>query len=222
MAGSLRILCLHGYIGSGAVLRQQISSLASSMPLVDFVFVDALSLSTGDYGWWHAVSSAELSSRGNPGVTPSSVHYSGWEKTRAYLIRVFAEMGPFDGVFGLSQGAALTGLLVGLRAPDGKPTARTPLAFDFAIMVGGFPSQDVVLARLYEGRASYNMPNLHIIGRSDTIVPSWRSYELASKFNRPVILEHGGGHVIATTPEVRQGVWAFLEARRKGRTSCHK
>jgi hypothetical protein len=191
----LRILCLHGYHGNAALLRGQMSSLvAGSDSLADFVYVDAPSLARGDFGWWHA-----------------RAHYEGWDDTRDSIVSVFEKEGPFDGVFGFSQGAALTGLLVGLRSIDGNLTSSQPLSFRFAIMVGGFLAVDSDLESLYAEKERYDVPSLHIIGLSDSVVESEYSRALAARFNEPIILEHGGGHIIAATPEIRKRVAEFLE-----------
>jgi Serine hydrolase (FSH1) len=51
---TIRILCLHGYHGSAAVLRRQIAPVAARLPAdVELVFVDAPSLASGGFGWWH-------------------------------------------------------------------------------------------------------------------------------------------------------------------------
>src|SRR5262245_755899 len=51
----LRILCLHGYHGSGRILRTQMASFGAELSsLAELVFVDAPSLAAGDFGWWHA------------------------------------------------------------------------------------------------------------------------------------------------------------------------
>jgi acetyl esterase/lipase len=201
-ARKLRILCLHGYNGSAEILRAQMLGMTRDLqPLVELVYIDAPSLSVGDHGWWHAV--------GDKGDGP--VGYQGWDATRSALISVFDEQGPFDGVFGFSQGAALAGLLVGLRSPSGGPTRQEPLTFDFAIMVGGFVSRDPAHAALYGARASYDVPSLHVIGRTDGIVPPESSRELAAQFKNPVIVEHDGGHVIAGDEATRQSVRSFLE-----------
>jgi acetyl esterase/lipase len=210
----LRILCLHGYHGSAGILRDQMGSLAAGLDsLADFVYVNAPILQADDFGWWHAVPADDSAMRGDPGVPPGARRYKGWTRTRDWIADLFEKQGPFDGVFGFSQGAALTGMLVGLRAPDGVPTTEKPLAFGFAMMVGGFLSADPDLAGLYGSKESYALPSLHIIGRSDGIVPSEDSKALAAKFKEPLILEHGGGHVIASTPEIRKQVASFLEAR---------
>jgi predicted esterase len=212
----LRILCLHGYHGSAEVLRQQLAPLAEGLgALAEFVYVDAPTIARGDFGWWHAVVAGHPARRGDPGVPPGARRYQGWSGTRAFIVSLFEKEGPFDGVLGFSQGSALTGLLVGLRALDGKPTAERPLAFDFAMLVSGFVSADPDLANLYAAAESYALPSVHIIGRSDFVVPSEDSRELAAKFEDPLILEHAGGHVIAATPDVRKRVAEFLTERRR-------
>jgi acetyl esterase/lipase len=102
---------------------------------------------------------------------------------------------------------------VGLRAPDGAPTAERPLRFDFAIVVSGFASNDRELARLYDRSDAYDLPSLHVIGRADGIVPSAGSRRLASHFRAPEIVEHGGGHVVPGALDAVARVRAFLEAR---------
>jgi hypothetical protein len=66
----LRMLCLHGYHGSGAILRQQMAPLAAALPAnVELVYVDAPSLSAGDFGWWHE-------------------GFRGWERSRDWVIEL--------------------------------------------------------------------------------------------------------------------------------------
>jgi acetyl esterase/lipase len=210
----LRILCLHGYHGSGATLRRQMGAWPDELSsLADFVYVDAPSLAAGDFGWWHAVDSEQDPADDDPGVGGGHRHYKGWARTRSAVVSAFDAQGPFDGILGFSQGAALAALLVGLRAPDGRTTPERPIRFDFAIVVSGFSSNDADLARLYERRDAYDLPSLHLIGRADAIVPSDDSRRLASRFRAPVIVEHGGGHVVSGAPDVIARVRAFLEAR---------
>jgi fermentation-respiration switch protein FrsA (DUF1100 family) len=195
MRKPLRILCLHGYHGSADILRGQMSALVDRLPpLVEFVCIDAPSLARRDFGWWHAVNG----------------HYHGWPATRNWAISLFGAQ-RFDGVFGFSQGAALAALLVGMRAPAGAADPRQALAFDFAMMVGGFVSNDPTHAQLYDPEG-FDLPSLHVFGRSDGIVPSSLSQTLASRFKNPRVVEHAGGHVIASDPQTSRQVGAFLEA----------
>jgi len=137
----LRILCLHGYHGSAGILRDQMAILTGGMDsLAEFVQVNAPSLASGDFGWWHAVRDEKPTNNEGAGVGPGAARYEGWSDTRSWVVSLFKQEGPFDGVFGFSQGAALAALLVGLRPHDGTTTEHKPLAFDFAIMAGAFRS----------------------------------------------------------------------------------
>ncbi len=195
----LKILCLHGYRGSAEILRRQLSPLAaSSEALADFVYLDAPSRLRGRFGWWHAEDS------------DGARRYEGWTLTREAIVAAFAELGPFDGILGFSQGAALAGLLVGLR--------EQPLSFDFAIMASGFVSADLELAKIYDRRDRYNLPSLHLFCRTDSIVPSERSLALAQKFVSPILIEHDSGHALSSEPQVRGGLEAFLQEQLQRRS----
>ena len=102
-------------------------------------------------------------------------------------------------MLGFSQGAALTSLLVGL------------VPFDFAVMIGGFRSDSPMHADIYG--TNYELPSLHIMGRNDVVVPIEDSRVLARQFSCPIVLEHGGGHVVPSDPEVRVGFERFLAER---------
>jgi Serine hydrolase (FSH1) len=206
----LRILCLHGYHSSAKTLRMQMRPVTEGLEaLAEFECVDAPSLAIGDFGWWHAVSNDAAGPR-HAGVGPSAMRYEGWSETKHWLVSLFRQSAPFDGVFGFSQGAALTSLLVGLRSPH---EAEAGISFNFAMMVGGFASNDGSHADLYQRKSEYRLPSVHIIGKSDFVVPSSHSNHLASFFKDPLILRHSGGHVVPGDPQVRNGVAAFLRER---------
>ena len=187
----LRMLCLHGYHGTGAILRRQMAPLAAAIsPDLELVYVDAPSLSTGDFGWWHD-------------------GFSGWEGTRDWAVELLRTAPPIDGIFGFSQGAALTGLLAALR--DGE---RPPLSFEFAIMVGGFTSTLPQHAGLFPRKLT--VPSVHVTGRSDAIVPIRDSLLLAGRFARPLVIEHDGGHVIPGDSAVTEPIAEFLAGFSRG------
>jgi pimeloyl-ACP methyl ester carboxylesterase len=187
----LRLLCLHGYHGSGEILRRQMAPLATALPRrIELVYVDAPSLSRGDFGWWHG-------------------GFSGWERTRDWALELLRNGPPVDGIFGFSQGAALAGLLAGLR--DSDPCCPR---VDFAIMVGGFTSTLAQHAELF--RHQLTIPSVHVIGHADAIVPRPDSLLLADRFADPVVIEHPGGHVIPASSAVTARITDFL-ARFPGR-----
>jgi predicted esterase len=180
-----RILALHGYHGSARVLRRQIAPLSAVLPAeTELVFVDAPSLSTGDFGWWHD-------------------GFRGWEQTRDWVLDL-AEEEQFDGVFGFSQGAALAGLLTALQHSD--PT--TSLRFGFAVMVGGFTSYDPQHTALFQRKVTIS--SLHVMGTSDGIVPMRDSLRLAERFEEPVIVKHPSGHVIPSDTTITSRIAKFV------------
>jgi hypothetical protein len=179
------VLCLHGYHGSGALLQRQMAPLAAALPpCVELVYVDAPSLSSGDFGWWHE-------------------GFSGWERTRDWAVELLRTGPRVDGVFGFSQGAALTGLLAGLCED-----AASPVSFEFAIMIGGFTSTMPQHAGLF--RHKLTLPSVHVTGWSDPVVPMRDSLLLADRFADPVIIEHRGGHVIPAAAAVTASIADFL------------
>ena len=181
----LRVLCLHGYHGSAAILRRQMAPLAAAIPPgVELVYADAPALAKGDFGWWHE-------------------GFRGWERTRDWAVELLRTGPRIDGIFGFSQGAALTGLLAALR--DSRPS---PIWFEFAIMVGGFTSTMPQHAALFRHKLS--VPSVHVTGRADAIVPRRDSLLLADRFADPLIIEHPGGHVIPGEPAVTAPIAGFL------------
>jgi len=187
----LRVLCLHGYHGSGAILRDQMQPLTSALPSnIEFVYVDAPSLATGDFGWWHE-------------------GFDGWERTRDWAIDLVCAGPRFDGLFGFSQGAALTGLLTALQQSGSAPP---DFQFGFAVMVGGFTSDRPQHANLLRHKLA--TPSVHVIGRSDVIVPRGDSLRLADRFADPLIIEHPGGHIVPAHDAVAEPIAEFLAERR--------
>jgi predicted esterase len=185
---SSRVLALHGYHGSAAVLRRQIAPLSSGLPAeTELAFVDAPSLADGDFGWWHE-------------------GFRGWERTRDWALEL-ASRERYDGVFGFSQGAALAGLLVALQQTD----PSTSLRFEFAVMVGGFTSYEPQHAALFQRKIT--LPSLHVTGASDGIIPMQDSLRLAERFEEPVILEHPGGHAIPSDPTITARISKFVAER---------
>jgi hypothetical protein len=183
----LRVLCLHGYHGTGATLRRQMAPLVGSLPAnIEFVYIDAPSLALGGFGWWHE-------------------GFSGWEHTRDWITGQLSTGPRIDGLFGFSQGGALTGLLAALRE---SPRAPRGLDFEFAIMVGGFTSFLPQHADLF--LRPLTIPSAHVIGRSDGIVHRSDSLELAGRFTDPLVLEHGGGHIIPADRAVAEPIARFL------------
>jgi pimeloyl-ACP methyl ester carboxylesterase len=183
----LRILCLHGYHGSAKILRDQMAPLVAALPTdIEFVYVNAPSLATGDFGWWHE-------------------GFDGWERTRDWAVNLVCSGPRFDGVFGFSQGAALTGLLTAVQESGSVPPE---FHFDFSIMAGGFTSNLPKHAELF--RHKLTTPSVQVIGRRDVVVPGKDALRLADRFANPLILEHPGGHTVPGNDAVAKPIADFL------------
>ena len=188
---SLRILCLHGYHGNGATLRDQMKLLTATLPTdIEFVYADAPALAAGSFGWWHG-------------------GFDGWERTRDWAVELVSAGPRFDGIFGFSQGAALAGLLTAVMESGSAPRE---FRFDFAVMVGGFTSDLIQHAPLF--RHQLATPSVHVMGRSDVIVPRKDSLRLADRFADPLILEHPVGHTIPAHVTVARPLADFLAGRK--------
>ena len=137
----LRLLVLHSFRQSGARLRSRMKRVERALSSVaDFVYPDA----PHPYAPTDAVRDelaedfgSDLSDLGdlahqrcwwNSGTDHS--HYVGWDASLVYLQQLIAELGPFDGVVGFSQGGAVAGLLMA-----SEPSLR------FAVCISGFQSR---------------------------------------------------------------------------------
>ena len=195
--GKLRVLCLHGYSQNGAILRDRSGGFRKPLKKSRF----ELCYPDGPFGctangedkaeadadpmrraWW----------RGHSGQD----EYVGWPQSRDALLELW-ECGRFDGVLGFSQGAAAAAMICAEMRPS------------FGIFVSGFVPRDHEAAALL--LAGSGMPTLHIIGQSDTLVVPERSHALAALFDRAVVVEHQGGHMVPSGAEVRARVTHFLE-----------
>uniref|UniRef100_A0A2P2LGP6 Uncharacterized protein MANES_08G110000 n=2 Tax=Rhizophora mucronata TaxID=61149 RepID=A0A2P2LGP6_RHIMU len=127
----------------------------------------------------------------------------GFDTSLDYLNRVFAEEGPFDGILGFSQGAAMAALIC-VR----ELRRKHEINFGFVILCSGFAQLAGV------DRGTVNCPSLHIfssISGKDRQIANQASRDLASLFSNPVIIEHDCGHIIPTRPPYIDEIKCFLQ-----------
>ncbi|PAV90895.1 hypothetical protein WR25_24200 [Diploscapter pachys] len=192
----VRILCFHGYRQSDSFFREKIGSTRKLFKkYADFEFVCAphkANIETldgdvnGDKGargdpcaWWFSKPDAQFSSRD---VTTLA---DGFEQSVQAVLEFIRNNGPFDGLFGFSQGASMVHLLLALKA-----FGKIELDVKFAIFSSGFLSLSSVHETLVEN--FIDLPSMHIFGKNDNIVHPERSQNLSEKFPNPVIIIHDG------------------------------
>ncbi|CAE6437446.1 unnamed protein product [Rhizoctonia solani] len=122
----------------------------------------------------------------------------------------------FNGVFGFSQGAGMAASLTKiLEQPEAYPAIlidgqapHPPLygpsffslahselpSSDFCVLVSGFKPFDGDLGPLFSTPIS--TPNLHVLGRNDTIITPEQGKTLVDVSKDPRVEEHEGGHFV--------------------------
>ncbi|KAI5206847.1 hypothetical protein E4T39_02262 [Aureobasidium subglaciale] len=153
------------------------------------------------YTWWHLA-----------GKSPPFI-YEGLDVALASIANTIHAEGPFDGVVGFSQGAALAVMVASLLEPgrrrefeqaratggmrysapfesykiDGQPPLK------FVIPISGFGNTDVPMYKAFY-RPRIETPSLHILGKADMFIKLKMSKNLIDCFDGPQVLFHSGGH----------------------------
>jgi len=210
----LRILCLHGYRQNDNLFREKLGAFRKMVgKYCQFTFVRAphhvLPMSNEDInqdqrGWWF--------SRENDYFKADDVSDcdKGFDGSLELIQRTFDLDGPFDGVMGFSQGAALLTLLCLIKARN--PELLSPsVKFDFAIMIASFQSVSSKHAQWYEkSGAKASIPTLHVMGTEDKVIKKALSEQLLDLFEEPSKLYHSGGHFVPATSKQKPFYFRFL------------
>ncbi|KAJ1933601.1 hypothetical protein FBU59_005976, partial [Linderina macrospora] len=176
-AKKLRVLCLHGYEQDATVFRVKIKHLVSEMAgHVDFVFATAPNiLRPFDYSGMDSLAQQSLIQSGNTisrvrrgwytqlSATPEIVQ--GLENSIAYLQGMLEELGPFDGIFGFSQGALMAAVMCSL-IENNVYTGHPP--FKFGVFASGYKLNDEKWSWVYD--KPLKTPSLHVYGVVDSMI----------------------------------------------------
>ncbi|XP_020218911.1 esterase OVCA2 [Cajanus cajan] len=199
-----KILCLHGFRTSGSFLKKQISKWDPSL----FAQFD-LEFPNGKYP---AGGKSDIE-----GIFPPPYYewfqfekdftvYFNLEECISYLCEYITTNGPFDGFLGFSQGATLSALLIGYQA-QGKVLKEHP-PIKFFISISGSKFRDPSICDV-----AYKDPikakSVHFIGEKDWL--KLPSEDLASAFDKPLIIRHPQGHTVprldeASTSQLRNWI----------------
>lgn len=150
-------------------------------------------------GWWFSEEEADVFS-----ALEESTVCRGLQEALETVARALDTLGPFDGLLGFSQGAALAAYVCAL-GQAGDP--RFPLP-RFIILVSGFCPRGLKEPIL---QSPMSLPSLHVFGDTDRVIPSQESMQLASRFLGAVTLTHSGGHFIPAAASQRQAYLKFLD-----------
>ncbi|KAJ4879050.1 Rhodanese-like domain-containing protein 6 [Raphanus sativus] len=132
----------------------------------------------------------------------------GFDKSLTYLKKAFAEKGPFDGILGFSQGAAMAAAAVCAK----QERLLGEIDFRFCVLCSGFTPWPLMEKK---EQGSIKCPSLHIFGsqpEKDRQIVTQASSELAGLFDEgcSTVIEHDFGHIIPTKSPYIDEIKAFL------------
>jgi len=185
----LNILVIHGYVQSAATVAANTVALREELAdIATLHYVDGPPMQgvRGDSRpWWILGGGLEHD--------PSSRR---WEESIKWWSEELSK-NQYDGVIGLSQGSAMTGLLLSMisnpeRVPGFHPQLSQPIKF--AILCSGFVSHNSPHKEIYG--IPENLPTLHTVDDNDYVVPAARTVELKNLCKTSVLMKHNEGHSV--------------------------
>jgi hypothetical protein len=179
------------------------------------------------FAWWRRSNTAE------------PPEYVGLDNGLSAIARTLADSGPFDGVVGFSQGAALAAMVASLLEKPAREAAfahfssSNPLGIPyppsfatlshpplkFAICYSGFRAPGPRYRGFYEG-PGISTPALHFLGSLDGVVEEARSMALVGAWEgggKEMVVWHPGGHFLPSQKVYLDRVALFIRECVEGR-----
>ena len=216
MSKRIRLLCLHGYENSGPILKKQLEWAGWCEQFGDlcefecisapFPAQDPVSPIVARYfpedpkcSWFQ-----KIHNDASGGVT-----YRGKEKSIELISNTFRDKGPFDGLLGFSQGAAVS-LVVAAMQQDGRLLQNfDPLKL--CIFIAGFRSRDKDHIAMLD-KFKLDCPTLHIWGEKDQLKQGCEA-AVDCCSSRAIVERHPAGHKVPNVSTIdSQRIRSWLEA----------
>jgi len=199
---SLKVLALHGKGNNGPSFAKRLAPLVEEMgPSCDWTFATAphAAGNEGGFAWWTLP----------PGTRSfEAAEFGGIGESLDLLEGLWATEGPFDAVLGHSQGAMLTGILVGLASLDETAVFRP----ECAVLTGAaWPNPYTEMLHGLSQTEKVDIPTLHCWGLADTMNPPELAEKLKGCFGSEAqSLVHDGGHVVPLEASSKARIASFL------------
>jgi len=121
----------------------------------------------------------------------------------------------YDGIIGLSQGAAMAALLISMLnnpslIPGFTPEITRLANIKFAILCSGFKSSYPPHGRIYD-YVPANLPTLHTVDTGDCIVSAEKTIALQKLFQNSILISHNEGHRIPCGGDRLDTMKTFIE-----------
>ncbi|KAL2430779.1 Esterase inpF [Exophiala dermatitidis] len=238
-----KVLMLHGYTQNGPLFHAKTRALEKNLqkifPGISLSYptgplrlkpsdIPGFEPSTNEdadsieaYGWWRRSD------------TSDPPEYVGLDQGLDTVAKVLATEGPFDGVIGFSQGAALAAMVASLLEGESRKQAfekalsRSPLAISYPAAFEHLGHPPLKFCVAYCGfiapgeryRGFYEDPNIqtpvcHFIGSLDSVVDETRTQALVDATGGPEktqVVTHPGGHFVPSGKQYLDIVVAFIK-----------
>lgn len=243
----MRFLCLPGYLQSGKILAEKSSGIRKAFtkklgyeldyidPPIVITTPSELPFSLGDGAeaeerwqgivdknanrcWWqHDLSGQSL----RP--------YAGFDEALKYVTDYIRDHGPYDGIFGFSQGAAMAAIVANRESLVKLALLVLPFVFtqartedqdratldsdvsdvqEYASGVRIVPGYE----KLFE-ITNENLQTVVVYGSDDQVVPPIRSRHLASLFPNSTEVVHEGGHLVPNKKPIVNHIVEIVSGR---------
>lgn len=217
----LKILCLHGFRQNASSFKGRTASLTKKLKhIAEFIFVDGLHelrfiyqqpISSSfpsqhfpkkRFGWLvsSVLDNEDVQAEwkiADQSFDPNQYQQQceGFEESYTYLKSILSSRGPFDGILGFSQGAAMAALIC-----EQQQKSAAIADFRFTILCSGFSLLPETI-----GLGCINLPSLHVFGSrkgKDKQIDCEASQKLSSLFDEgcSMIIKHDMGHIIPAKP----------------------
>lgn len=236
---------LHGYTQSGPLFNAKTKALekglnkafpgvalsyptgpmklrAKDVPGFDVTQVEDEGDEVEAYGWWR---------RSNTADPPE---YVGFDEGLGVIAELLKTQGPFDGVMGFSQGAAMAAMVASLlegesrkeafKAAQSKSKLALPFPSSFAnlnhpplkfcVLYAGFVAPGARYEAFYE--PTLKTPACHFIGSLDTVVEEDRANRLIDATGgqqKTTVMIHPGGHFVPNSRQYLDAAIGFIKAK---------
>ncbi|RKL46584.1 hypothetical protein BFJ70_g3071 [Fusarium oxysporum] len=201
----MRILCLHGAGTNSEIFKIQlgpvIHHLLQDDPTLSFEFYDAgvecppaqgiEALSEGPFYQWYLWDHLQK-------IPPAQTATNAIDN----VLDIIAEEGPFDGVVGFSQGAAITASVLAHYSKKNPLEPQTNL-FKFAMFIcGSKPFTYDGMNRIDQcGKPVVQIPTAHVVGKKDQWYKESLGLFALCDAHSAKIYDHGQGHSLPVNPQ---------------------
>lgn len=207
-----KLLFLHGFTQSGSLFAKKTSALRKALQKQGYqcFYIDApVELSAPDlpFDTSNLDSSADTDWKSWWVTNQNKPDYYKLDKAFDSVRDAIEKDGPFDGVMGFSQGAAMAGVLCSQihNLHEKQPPVK------YGVLFCGFRIAPEEYQKFFEPPIATN--TLHVLGSLDTVVSEERSLGLwnACDEKTRTMIKHPGGHFVPNSKNFVTDIIGWLE-----------